>query len=193
MQRREFLQLTAAALSAAALPRTTSADEVASAAAAPAINDHFTEILAGYLSNLERTTPNSFAVCDYPEGTVIKTCSTPSGHGYVSVARMLAPMAEYLHAGLKPDVFTVRGKEMSLTDLLLQTFRDAFDPKHEHYWAEPTGTKPTQRSVEAALVGIALHRLGPEFVGKLTAQERANVNKWLASCTIIPERDNNHA
>jgi hypothetical protein len=195
MQRREFLKLTAAtaaALSAAAFPDVaTFAAETSGTG--PAIDDHFTEILAGYLRNLERTTPNSFAVCDFPEGTVIKTCSTPSGHGYVSVARMLPAMAEYLHAGLEPDVFKVRGKEMSLTNLLLQTFRDAFDPKHEHYWAEPTGTKPTQRSVEAALVAIALHRLGPEFVGKLSAQERANVNKWLASCTIIPERDNNHA
>lgn len=192
MQRREFLKLTAAtALSAAAFPQISSI--AAEKGATAAIDDHFTEILGGYLRNLERTTPDSFAVCDFPEGTVIKTCSTPSGHGYVSVARMLPPMAEYLHAGLKPNVFKVRGKEMSLTDLLLQTFRDAFDPKHEHYWAEPTGTKPTQRSVEAALVAISLHRLGPEFVGKLSAEERANVNKWLASCTIIPERDNNHA
>ena len=27
----------------------------------------------------------------------------------------------------------------------------------------------------------------------LTPAERANVNRWLASCTVIPERTNNHA
>jgi hypothetical protein len=192
MHRREFLKLSAAAaLSATSLPHAASV--VAESDTSPTIEYHFGEILAGYLRNLERTTPSSFAVCDFPEGTVLKSCSTPSGHGYVSVARMLPAMAEYLHAGLKPDVFKVRGKEMSLTELLLQTFRDAFDPKHEHYWAEPTGTKPTQRSVEAALVAIALHRLGPDFLGKLGSQERANVNQWLASCTVVPERENNHA
>jgi hypothetical protein len=191
MHRRDFLKLAATTFSAAAFPCSLHALD--GSAQPSAIDDHFTEILGGYLRNLERTTPNSFAVCDYAEGTVLKSCTAPSGHGYVAVARMLPPMAEYLHAGLKPDLFKVRGKEMSLTDLLLQTFRDAFDPTHEHYWAEPTGTKPTQRSVEASLVAIALHRLGPDFVGKLSAEERANVNKWLASCTIIPERDNNHA
>lgn len=190
MHRREFLKLTAAAMSASAFPALPA---FAGEPTPQALDDHFTTILAGYLQNLERTTKNSFAVCDYPDGTVIKTCTTPSGHGYVAVARMLPPMAEYFHARRKPDVFTVRGKEMSLTELLLQTFRDAFDPAHEHYWGEPTGTKPTQRSVEAALVAIALHRLGPDFLGKLTPQERSNINKWLASCTIIPERDNNHA
>lgn len=189
MNRREFLKLTAAATVVSPLGfRIAGGDALSSV-----FNDHFTEILAGYLLNLERTTPDSFAVCDYPEGTKIKTCMTPTGHGYVSVARMLPAMAEYLHARREPSTFKVRGKEMSLTDLLLRTFRDAFDPKHEHYWGEAVGTKPTQRSVEAALVAIALHRLGPDFLGKLTSQERTNVNKWLASCTIIPERENNHA
>jgi hypothetical protein len=193
MDRRAFLKLTAAAVSASALPLPLPAFGAAAGPNSPAINDHFTQIFAGYLQNLAHTTPNSFAVCDYPEGTNIKTCMTPSGHGYVSVARMLPAMAEWLHARRKPDVFTVRGNEMSLADLLLQTFRDAFDPAHEHYWAEPPTNKPTQRTVESALVAIALHRLGPKFLSKLTAQERTNVNKWLTGCTVVPERENNHA
>lgn len=193
MKRRDFLKAAAAAASAPLLPPSF-AEAVARAQLAAADDDfHFTEILDGYLRNLERTTPASFAVCDFPEGTTIKTCMTPTGHGYVSVARMLPAMAEYVHANRQPRSFKVRGVEMPLTDLLLQTFRHAFDPAHEQYWAEPPTNKPTQRTVESALVAIALHRLGPAFVEKLTPQERANVNKWLASCTVVPERENNHA
>ena len=190
MNRRDFLKTAAAAASAPLLPPSLFADLTSDAAGG---DFHFTSILDGYLRNLERTTPNSFAVCDFPEGTNIKTCMTPSGHGYVSVARMLPAMAEYLHAGREPKAFKVRGVDMPLDELLLATFRHAFDPAHEHYWAEPPTNKPTQRTVESALVAIALHRLGPEFVGRLSPQERSNVNKWLASCTIIPERENNHA
>jgi hypothetical protein len=198
MRRRDFLKVTTAA---ATLPLLQGPFGCSNAAkpqaganlASSSLDDYFTQILDGYLRNLQRTTTNSFAVCDYPQGTVIKTCSTPSGHGYVSVARMLPAMAEWVHAKREPQAFTVRGREMSLVDLIHATFRDAFDPSHEHYWAEPTGTKPTQRSVEAALVAIALHRLGAEFLSKLTSQERANINKWLSACTTIPERENNHA
>ena len=190
MNRRDFLKTAAAVTSTSLLPRCFAG----LAAAAQGDDDfHFTQILDGYLRNLERTTPDSFAVCDFPEGTMLKSCLTPSGKTYISVARMLPAMAEYVAAGRDPKSFKVRGDEMPLSDLLLATFRHAFDTAHEHYWAEPPTNKPTQRTVESALVAIALHRLGPEFVGRLTPQERSNVNKWMAACTIVPERENNHA
>src|SRR5688572_6102877 len=174
MNRRDFLKTAAAVTSTSLLPLSFAE---ALGAAQPLDDFHFTQILDGYLRNLERTTPDSFAVCDFPDGTMLKSCLTPSGKTYISVARMLPAMAEYVAAGREPKSFKVRGVEMPLSDLLLATFRHAFDPAHEHYWAEPPTNKPTQRTVESALVGIALHRLGPEFVGKLAPQERSNVNK----------------
>jgi hypothetical protein len=196
MHRRAFLKVTAAATTAAltSCSSQSTPSRRSSAPTSPPPDDfHFLEILDGYLRNLERTTANSFAVCDFPDGTMLKSCLTPSGKTYISTARMLPAMAEYVHAKRDPQVFLVRGREMSLTDVLLQTFRDAFDPAHEHYWDKPPTNKPTQRTVESALVAIALHRLGPSFVEQLTPQERSNINAWLAACTIIPERDNNHA
>jgi hypothetical protein len=191
MKRRDFLRTAAAVASAPLLPQSFA--EPVGAPQWSGDDFHFTEILTGYLRNLERTTPSSFAVCDFLDGTMLKSCLTPSGKTYISVARMLPAIAEYVTAGREPAAFKVRGKLMPLSDLLLQTFRDVFDPSHEHYWAEPPTNKPTQRTVESALVAIALHRLGPDFIAKLTPQERANVNKWMASCTVVPERENNHA
>lgn len=196
MHRRDFLKTAAAAVSAPVVLSsgcTAPGPRQQRASTPTAVDDHFAEILDGYLRNLERTTPSSFAVCDYPDGTVLKSCVTPSGKTYVSTARMMPAMAEYVAAGREPGAFAVRGRAMPLSDLLLQTFRDAFDPAHEHYWGEPVTTKPTQRTVESSLVAIALHRLGPGFVSRLSPRERSNVNTWLAACTVVPERENNHA
>jgi hypothetical protein len=82
---------------------------------------------------------------------------------------------------------------LDLTGVLLAAFKNAFNPVHPDYWGEPPADRPTQRSVEAALVAWALWQLGDDFLARLTSIERANIQKWLASCTQIPERDNNHA
>jgi hypothetical protein len=47
--------------------------------------------------------------------------------------------------------------------------------------------------VEAALVADALWRMRASLLDRLTSRERTNVQEWLASCTSVPERDNNHA
>jgi hypothetical protein len=140
--------------------------------------DFFREILDGYLRNARATSP-SYAVCDFPGGTKLRSCVTPGGKTYVSVARMLPAMASYGAAELDP--------------ILLATFRHAFDPAHPDYWGEPPTTKTDQRQVEASLVAWSLWRLGDRFVAKLTPAERVRIQKWLASCTVVAERKHNHA
>src|SRR5437899_11976192 len=107
MNRRRFLQLSAAAIAGSAV-RSVSGDDVATrqAAAAPQTQfDHYyLTILAGFLKNARATAPD-YVVCDYPDGTKLKSCCTPSGKTYVSVARMLPPMAEWITTGRSaPDV-----------------------------------------------------------------------------------------
>jgi hypothetical protein len=157
VNRREFLFMPAALLSG---------------------RDFFREILDGYLRNARRTS-SSYAVCDFPGGTKIRSCVTPGGKTYVSVARMLPAMASYAAPELDP--------------VLLATFRNAFDPAHPDYWGEPSTTKTDQRQVEASLVAWSLWRLGERFVAQLTPAERTRVQKWLASCTVVAERKHNHA
>ena len=148
---------------------------------------YFLTILAGFLRNA-RATSADYTVCDLPGGTKIEGCCTPSGKTFTSVSRMLPAMAEFAAVERQQQVDGV-----DLGEVILSIYRTAFDPKHPHYWGEPTRSKPTQRTVESSLVAIALARMGPGFAGKLSAQERANVNRWLASCTVVPERTNNHA
>lgn len=149
---------------------------------APAVafsgRDFFKEILDGYLRNAKATS-SSYAVCDFPGGTKIPSCLTPGGKTYVSVARMLPALASYASPELDP--------------ILLATFRNAFDPAHSDYWGEPAPNRTDQRQVEASLVAWSLWRLGDRFLSQLTPQERARIQKWLASCTVVPERRHNHA
>jgi hypothetical protein len=105
---------------------------------------------------------------------------------------MLSGIGPWITGGRSAHV-SVDGESLDLNEVLLSIFRCAFDPEHPDYWGEPRKDRPTQRTVESALVAEAICRLGPEFVAKLTARQRANVNQWLASCTIVPERHNNHA
>jgi hypothetical protein len=146
--------------------------------AQPSLSDFFTQILAGYLRNARATSP-SYAVCDFPHGTKLRSCTTPGGKTYVSVARMLPALASYRSPDLDPA--------------LLSTFRNAFDPVHPDYWGEPPRDKTDQRQVEASLVAWSLWRLGGRFLRQLTSAERARIQKWLASCTVVAERKHNHA
>ncbi|CAN5679737.1 hypothetical protein BH20ACI3_BH20ACI3_10990 [soil metagenome] len=159
---------------------------------APAVDFYFRELLEGYLRNARKTS-NSFAVCDYPDGTLLKSCVAKSGKTYVSVARMLPAMAAWIAGSRVPLAFPVDGESFNLSEVVRQTFKNAFDPKHPDYWQEARRDKPSQHQVEAALVAWSLWLLGGKFLATLTSQERANIQAWLASCTGIPERDNNYA
>ncbi len=194
MNRRKFLKLsTVAAAPLVFSPFDVFADDARGRAKSlAAVERYFLRILDGFLHNAVRTGPG-FAVCDFPEGTILKSCQTPSNHGYVSVARMLPAMTEWVAAKKQPATFRAGDETVALEDVCFQIFQNAFDPNHPNYWAEPRKDKPTQRTVESSLVALALVRLGNDFVARLTPGQRTNVQNWLASCTIIPERTNNHA
>ena len=197
LTRREFISLSAIAAAVSPAPGGSlfARPPVARAALnnSPAsIDFYFLEILDGFLRNARRTSA-SFAVCDFPQGTRLKSCLTPNGKTYVSVARMMPALAAWITAKKQPVTFRVGSESFDLTDVMLASFKNAFDPAHADYWGEPPADRPTQRSVEAALVAWALWQLGDDFLARLTSAERANIQKWLASCTKVPERENNHA
>lgn len=194
LDRRDFLTLTGAAVVGAA----TSAllpGSLAAAASGPAPHHRFDAyalaLLAGFVRNARRTAPG-YAVCDYPGGTLVPSCVTPSGKTYVSVARILPLLGEWLAAD-RPTSIQVDGEAVDLRDVALSIFRNAFDPAFPHFWGYAPTDRKTQRSVEAALVADALWRMRVPVLGRLTSRERANVQRWLASCTSVPERENNHA
>ncbi len=182
MKRREFLKLAAAGIASAyALPDFASAT-AATTQPHNAFDPYFLQIIDGFLRNARATSPD-YVACDYPDGTKLKTCCTPSGKTYVSVARMLPAMVEWQSAGRKPDV----------SNILLSIFQHAFDPKHPDFWGLGRSDKPVQLCVESSLVGLAAFRLKDTIIAQLTSDQKDNLQTWLASTAQVPERTTNHA
>jgi hypothetical protein len=197
MNRRAFLKVSAGAVAAAAVgPALPAWADPATAAIAgddrAVLDGYFLKVLRGFLRNA-RATSADYTVCDFPQGTKLPGCCTPGGKTYVSVTRMMPAICEYVGGQGRSPVVNVDGNDVNLNDVLLSIYRTAFDPKHPDYWGEPRKDKPTQKTVESSLVAYCLVRLGPDFVKQLTSEQRANVNQWLASCTVVPERQTNHA
>ena len=193
MERRDFLRATSAALASSALAGAVIAPRALCAASVDvtAFDGYALALLEGFVRNARRTAPG-YAVCDFAGGTLVPSCVTPSGKTYVSVARILPLLSEWLAAGKAPIV-RVDGDAVDLREVAVEIFRNAFDPRFPHFWGKPPADKKTQRSVEAALVADALWRMRTPVLERLGSRERANVQDWLASCTSVPERDNNHA
>src|SRR5437016_582893 len=152
MNRRQFLQFSAAALAGSALIAPTFAGQTSAGAAGDQtqFDRYFLPILQGFLKNA-RATASDYVVCDYPDGTKLKSCCTPGGKTYVSVARMLPPMAEWITTGRA---------DPKIREVLLSVYRNAFDEKNPNFWGYPPANKVSQLAVEAALGAWSLWRLG---------------------------------
>ena len=152
----------------------------------------FLTILGGYLTNLVRTSP-SLAVCDFQDGTIKEGAVGKSGKTYDSVTRMMPAIAAWIVSGRKPSAFIVGGRRMELAEVLAETFRHAFDPKHPDYWLPSPEKQQQQRQVEASIVAWSLWLAAEQLLPKLSPAERRNVQAWLESCTRVPVRRNNWA
>src|SRR5436309_6081820 len=106
MNRRDFLRLSAIGMAGSIAPQALFSGAPTSSPAdnATMFDHYFLKICEGYLGNCV-TTSGDFAVCDFPEGTKVKGCLTPSGKTYPSVARMLPAIAEWVAAGKSPQTF----------------------------------------------------------------------------------------
>jgi len=164
MNRRQFLASTAAPVLAAAEPPHTILDR------------YWLPILDGFLRNARATSP-SFAVCDFPDGTILKGSIGESGKTYDSVSRMLPALAAWVVSG--------RAKPNDLKSLRLM-FANAFDPDHPDYWLPAEPGRSSQRQVESSLVAWSVWLLRDKLLPLLTSRQRANIQAWLASCTQYP-------
>jgi hypothetical protein len=192
MHRRDFLKASSAALAAGVFFRPSFAGATRPLAPFEIFDPYFLPLLGGFLTNAKNTAPD-YVVCDYPNGTKLKSCCTPSGKTYVSVARMLPAMAEWVRSGRDTNHLLHELRIPVIEEVLLQIYSRAFNPKNPNFWGLAPANRATQLSVEAALVAYALWRLGDDFVAKIPPEQRKNLNTWLASCTQVPERTNNHA
>src|SRR5579872_2613836 len=171
MYRRQFLASAAAPWLAGAEPPHT------------VLDSYWFPILDGFLRNA-RATSSSFAVCDFPDGTILKGSIGKSGKTYDSVTRMMPAVAAWVVSG--------RARPGDLESLRL-TFANAFDPDHPDYWLPTDPGHSNQRQVESSLVAWSLWLLRDKLLPLLTSRQRTNIQAWLASCTQYPVRHNNWA
>jgi hypothetical protein len=143
------------------------------------VETFFREVLDGYLRNARRTSP-SWAVCDFEGGTRLPGSVGPGGKTYDSVSRMMPALAAW----------AVRTGEH--VDVLIAAFEHAFNPKHPDYWGTVTN-RQNQRQVESSIVAWSLWVARDLILPKLSSAARANINSWLASCTVVPVRTSNWA
>ncbi|MGI8905301.1 MAG: DUF2264 domain-containing protein [Candidatus Sumerlaeaceae bacterium] len=198
MNRRTFLTSSLAAAAGAAFPAalataSTRFNTPPGDATRQELTRIFLKLLEGFLQNA-RNTDGTYAVCDFPDGTMLKSCSSPSGHTYVGVARMLPAIAVWLSSGNEPAPLAAGGADPAdLRQVMLSIYQHAFDPAHLNYWGESNPKKADQRQVEACLVAYAFWRMGERFGEEVGSKARTELQNWLASCTVVPEHKHNHA
>jgi hypothetical protein len=122
-------------------------------------------------------------VCDFPEGTILPGAVAKSGKTYDSVSRMLPAIAAWVASGRQP----------ARDGVLLRIFQNAFDPAHPDYWRAAPSDRQHQLQVESSIVAWSLFLAADRILPRMTSQQRANAQDWLASCTRIPVRSNNWA
>jgi hypothetical protein len=164
----------------------------ARAAEPPFADRYFLPILEGFLRNAVLTS-DSFAVCDFPDGTKLPGAVAASGKTYDSVSRMMPAVAAWAASGREPRRFTVGDRDTPLEDVLVAMFVNAFDPNHRDYWRAAPPGQQHQLQVESSIVAWSLFVAGQSLLPRMTSEQRANVQNWLASCTRVPVRNNNWA
>ncbi len=161
-------------------------------APAPFADAVFFPILEGYLRNAARTSP-SLAVCDFPDGALMPGSTAQSGKTYDSVSRMMPALAAWVASAREPRRIHAAGREFVVEDVLLEAFRNAFNPAHPDYWRAAPADHQQQLQVESSIVAWALYVAADQLLPRLTPAHRANIQNWLASCTRVPVRNNNWA
>jgi hypothetical protein len=156
------------------------------------LDQYFLEIAQGFLTNARKTSP-SFAVCDFPDGTILQGAVGRSGKTYDSVSRMLPALAAWVAGGRQPGRFQIDGKPVELLEVLSRTFVNAFDPASSDYWEASPAERQNQRQVESGIVAWSLWLLRDRLLPRLSSAQRANIQAWLVSCTRVPVRRNNWA
>ncbi len=165
----------------------------ATAAVQPAFTDAwFLPVLNGFVKNAAETS-NSFAVCDFPDGTKLAGGLAQSGKTYDSVSRMMPAVAAWVASGRSPKTFNIGGKDVAIEDVLLSMFVHSFDPVHPDFWGNAPAARQHQLQVESSIVAWSAFIAAGRLLPRMSGTQRTNLQNWLASCTRVPVRNNNWA
>ncbi len=152
----------------------------------------FLDIVRGYVTNLAKTS-DSYAVVEYPDATITKNFLAKSGRSVTGVSRMLPAIAAWIAAKRQPSVLSIDGKKYDLLDVAGSALINGTNPGHKDYWQAAPPNEQNQRQVESSLIAWGLWLLRDALLPQMSSVERQRIDAWLASCTVVPMRNNNWA
>ncbi len=203
LSRRSFLKVASAAAAAPALglsacapqPEKTLApgrDFRQSGYSYDEWDEIFRTITSGFIVNALRTS-DTFAVCDYRNGTMLDNFITAQGKTCDSVTRILPAIAARIASPQPDKKIAVNGRAFDLEEIFISALVHATDPKSEDFWLYPPEDQWNQRQVESSIVAWSLWLTADRLMDRFTSRQRSNLQNWLASCTVQQVRRNNWA
>ncbi|MFH1068890.1 MAG: DUF2264 domain-containing protein, partial [Candidatus Glassbacteria bacterium] len=155
-------------------------------------NEIFETIARGFVRNALRTS-DTFAVCDYRGGTILKNFISARGRTCDSVSRIMPALAARIASPDGAKTLEVDGKTYDLAEVFTSALRHGTDPQVKDFWQYASPTDWDQRQVESSIIAWSLWLARDVVLERLSQAERQNVQKWLASCTLVEVRRNNWA
>jgi hypothetical protein len=203
LSRRSFLGRTAAAAAGGALGLFScrpAVDTAPPSAAGPVSsgrdyvywNNLFETILRGFIVNARRTS-DTFAVCDYRNGLILRNFVSGSGKTCDSVTRILPALAARLISPEGSRGIEVEGRVWNVDEIFLSALAHGTDPQDKDFWGYANPADSDQRQVESSIVAWSLWLTADRMMERFTPAQRRNIQSWLASCTRVPVRSNNWA
>ena len=109
----------------------------------------FRTITGGFIANALRTS-DTFAVCDYSEGTMLDNFVTARGKTCDSVTRILPAIAAGIASPEADKQVTVDGRAYDLEEIFVSALAQATDPEGKDFWLYPPQDQWNQRQVESS-------------------------------------------
>lgn len=155
-------------------------------------NGVFETITRGFIANALRTS-DTFAVCEYPQGTHLNNFVNARGLTCDSVTRMLPALAARIVSPEGGAVLEVDSRAWDLGEVFVRALSAATDPKNKDFWGYAGRKEWNQRQVESSIVAWSLWLARDKVMEMFSPAQRKNIQLWLASCTVVPTRTNNWA
>jgi hypothetical protein len=153
--------------------------------------DQFRLILTGWHQAL-RETSDSCAVWETKHGIHTQNFVSVSGKQCDGVTRMLPALAAWVCQPENPETITLNdGTTVRPFELLRNGLVNGTDPNHPDFWQFAPTTHSNQRQVESSIVAWSIWLARERLLPTLTKQQIANLQNWLASCTVSTDLFNN--
>lgn len=152
-------------------------------------HDRFRRVFSGWYRILEETS-DSFAVWQPKNGVVLQNFVSESGIQCDGVPRMMPALAAWAACPNNDAHIPLDdGRAIDPREILFKAFVNGTDPDHRDFWKYVPDKN--QRQVESSIVAWSLWLARDWLVPLLSKKQIANIQEWLASCTVCTDHFNN--